>query len=149
MPCPIPTHPGTSSHCKTRYILSHWDKTAQLGKQDPHAGNRIRDSPCSSCWWTCMKTMLYIWYIYEGKARSSLWILFGWWFSLWELSRVHVSWLCWSSCGVPISSRSHNPFPNSYTILPKLCLMFGCESLHFCQLLGRASQRTVMLVFCL
>jgi hypothetical protein len=54
----VPTHPGTSSHCRTRqYPLPlRPDKTAQLGEQDPHAGSRI----CSSCWGTQIKTKLHI-----------------------------------------------------------------------------------------
>jgi hypothetical protein len=36
--------------------------------------------------------------------RSRPWMLFGWWFSLWEPPRVYVSWLCCSSCGVPVST---------------------------------------------
>jgi hypothetical protein len=34
--------------------------------------------------------------------HCSLCVFFGWWPSLWELPEVPVSWLCWSSRGVPI-----------------------------------------------
>ena len=40
------------------------DKVAQLGEQDPQAGNRVRGSPWSRGWGTPMKTKLYICYIW-------------------------------------------------------------------------------------
>jgi hypothetical protein len=125
----VPTYLSTSSHCRTRLTFFHWGRTKlPVMEQDPHAGNRIRVSPCSSCWGTCMKIKLHICYI--CVPRSSPCLLFGSSFSLWELPRVQVSWLCWSSCGVPVPSGSLNPSLNSSTGLPEYCLMFGCVSLH-------------------
>jgi hypothetical protein len=59
------THSVTSSHCRTRHIYSHWEKRqpAQLGEQDPQAGNRFRGSQSSNCWGTYMKTKVHICYI--------------------------------------------------------------------------------------
>jgi hypothetical protein len=62
-------------------------------------------------------------------TRSSLYMFFGWWVSLWEPPRIQVSWLFWSSCGTPIPFRALNPSPNSYIRVPKLHPMFGCGSL--------------------
>ena len=38
--------------------------------------------------------------------------------SVWELSGVQVSWLCWSSCRVPITLRVFNPSSNSSIRVP-------------------------------
>jgi hypothetical protein len=67
-PC-IPT-----SHCRTRHILSHLrsDMAAQLGEQHPQRSNSFRDSPCSSCWGTHMKTKLYIWCTCAGLLGPAL-----------------------------------------------------------------------------
>ena len=51
------------------------DKTVQLGEQDLQAGNRVRDSPCSSCWKTSMKTNLHICYICAGDLDPTLYAL--------------------------------------------------------------------------
>lgn len=110
----VPTHPATS------FPTEAW-QGFQLGEKDPWAGNRVTDSPC-------MKIKLHTSYICTGEAgtRSSPRTFFGCWFSLCEPTRVQVSWLRWSSCGVPIPSRSLNSSPNSSTRLPKLHLMSDC-----------------------
>ena len=115
----VQIHPGTSSQCRTRHILSQRpDKAALLGQQDPQAGNRV--GLHSGCWgkleWrpSCTSTT-YV--IGEGEIGPAH-VIFGWWFSLWEAPRVQVSWLCWSFYGIPIPSRSYNSSPNSSTRFP-------------------------------
>jgi hypothetical protein len=86
---------------------------------------RLRDSPCSSCWGTLMKTKLLTCYICAGVlGLACVCSLFGWWFRLWEPPRVQVSWLCWPSCRFSVLFAFFNPAPT------KLHLMFVCESLH-------------------
>lgn len=55
---------------------------------------------------------------------SSFCIFFDKWFILWEFQGSSVSWLCWSSCGLPMTFRAFNPSPNSFSP------MLGCEYLH-------------------
>jgi len=112
-----PPTPGTSSHCRTRCILSHWGHTRlQLGEWNLQAGrpqsqrqllfrllgDSHEDQPG------------YLLHKYRGP-RSSICALFGWWFGLWELQ---VSWLCWSSGRVPVFFRSLNLSPNSSIRFP-------------------------------
>jgi hypothetical protein len=89
-----------------------------------------------------MKTELHIYCIWPGP-QFSLYIFFGWQFSLWEPPRVLVSWLCSSFCGVP--------FPSGFSILPStLSYWFAsyvqCLAVLLCisfsLLLGRGSQWT-------
>jgi hypothetical protein len=54
----------------------------------------------------------YLLYICWGP-HSSPCVFSGWWISFWEIPEVQVSWLCWSSCGIPIPCRAFNPSPNS------------------------------------
>ena len=45
---------------------------------DLKAGNRVSDSPCSSCWGTHMKVNLHVFYICAGSIRPvyvALWLL--------------------------------------------------------------------------
>ena len=59
-------------------LLLKPDKAAQLGEQDPQAGNGVRESLCSSYWRTCMKTKLHICYIGAGglgPAHYALWLV--------------------------------------------------------------------------
>ena len=65
--------------------------------------------------------------------RSCPGILFDWWLSLWEQSRVQVIWLCWSSCQVSSLSGSCNPSLHSSKRLLEFHQMFACGSLHLCQ----------------
>jgi len=83
--------PCTSSTCGNRHI-SHWDQTRlsiwgyRIYKQ---AGNKLKDRLCSRCWGNHMKTKLFICYLCAGiigPAHPHS----GWWFSLWEPSRVQV-----------------------------------------------------------
>lgn len=59
---------------------------AQLWEQDLQPGNRVKISPCSSCWGNWMKNKLYNRYICMAVwgSMSSPCMLFGGWFSLWD-----------------------------------------------------------------
>ena len=83
--------------------------------------------------------------------RSSLWMLFGWWFSLNKPSWAQVIWLCRYSYGVlDPSSDSLNPFSHSSTRLLEVLLMFDCMSLHLFPSVGWSLwMKTVMQVSCL
>jgi hypothetical protein len=127
----IPILHGPSNHYRARLLFSYLNSPFR-GTGFTHTGNRISDSLHFSCQGSHMKTKLHECYIGAG-SRSSLSMLLGLWFSLWEPLRALFSWFCWSSCGVPIFFKSLSPSPNSFTRLPELQLMFGCGSLHlFC-----------------
>ena len=68
------------------------------------------------------------------QGSPLLYMLFGWWLSLWELSGVQVSWHCWSSYVVAIPFSSFNPSPNSSIGICKLSPMLGGGYLHLVQL---------------
>ena len=79
----------------------------------------------------------------------SPWMLFGWWISgrSQDSRLVDSVGLLMESLSPHPAPRSPSPFPKCSTSLSELCLTCGCGSLH--QLLGEASQRTVMLGSCL
>jgi hypothetical protein len=83
----------------------------------PKAGNRVRESPCSSCYKFHIKTTLHICYIYAEYLGQS-----------------HACCLVGGSDSVsPYEHRlvgSFNPSFPSYTGLPKLHFMLGWRSLH-------------------
>jgi hypothetical protein len=81
------------------------DKAAQLGKWDPQASNRVKDSPCSSCWRTHMETNLHLCYICArlGWVTSSPCMLFGWWFTPWEPQGFRLV----DSVGLPMECLSY------------------------------------------
>jgi hypothetical protein len=65
----------------------------------------------------------------EGDgARISLYVLPGWWLSVWKISGVWVSWDCWSSYGVALLSSFFQPSPNSTTAL--FSPLVGCKYLY-------------------
>jgi hypothetical protein len=68
--------------------------------RDPLAGDRVRDSPCSSCY------------------LLQMWSSPAWWFSLCEPPWTQVSSFYRFSCGVLDSSGLLNPIPHSSTRLP-------------------------------
>jgi hypothetical protein len=146
--------PSTSSHCSTRCILSCWGQARGPGfavsQTIREVGSRFRDSLCSSCWGTHMKTKLHIWYIYaEGLGPACAHSLVGGGFSLWEPLRVQVSWLCWSSCVVLILFPSLNPpltLPWDSQAPATSRDVELCISFHW--LPGGVSQRTVILGSC-
>lgn len=121
-------HTTTGLPCPLKPI-----RTAYLGEQDPQIVNRVRVSPCFSCWATHMNTLLHICYLYARMDRSNPWMLL---FSG-SVSGNHqvfrLTGHSWSFCNIPISFISSgflSPSPNSYTTFPELNLMFGCGSLH-------------------
>jgi hypothetical protein len=61
--------------------------------------------------------------------------MYGLWFLVQSLRapRVQVSWVCWSSGGVPIQFQAFNPSPNSSIRVSELCPMLGWQSLHLFQ----------------
>lgn len=78
--------------------------------------------------------------------RYSPCILFGWLFSLCEHPWAQVSLLCRSSCGVldPTISFSSSCYSSSKLLSLAYCLAVDL-CISFLQLLGQASQKTVML----
>jgi hypothetical protein len=53
----------------------------------------------------------------QGPLTSSC-LLLSWWFSVWEISGVWVSWDCLSFCGVALLLSFFQPFLNSTTSVP-------------------------------
>jgi hypothetical protein len=55
----------------------------------------------------------------------------GWWISVWEISKVQVSWDCWSSYRVAALLLSFfQLFPNSTTGVSSFCSLVECKYLH-------------------
>jgi hypothetical protein len=78
-------------------------------------------------------------------------VLFGWWFSPWELwgGGGLVGWYCWSSYGVAIPFSSFSPSPNSSNGVPAFRLIVGCKHPHlYWSVSVRASQGTAILGSC-
>jgi hypothetical protein len=121
-------------------------RTAQLGERDPKAGNVARDSPAPALGVPHEDPTAGLLHMCRGP-RSIPCMLSGWQTSLYEPLWAQVSWFCRFSCGALDPSGSFNPSSPFSTGFYKLCLVFGCGSLHL--FLGEASQRTVMLVCCL
>lgn len=140
-PPQFPPYPyfHTSSCYKTKHILSHWSQirlfqgVRATGRQ---ADSRLRDSPCYNFGDKLHEDRAaHLLHIFRG-LRSTSCFLFG---DIWEPLRVQVNWLYWSSCWLSVLLGSFKPFPNSSFGLPKLSLMFGCESLHCFPLAARLS----------
>jgi hypothetical protein len=73
------------------------DKAAQI-EHNPHTGNSFWDNPWSTYLGPTWKSSLHIWYIWAGRPRPSLCVLFGWWFWLWERQRSRLV----NSFGFPV-----------------------------------------------
>jgi hypothetical protein len=70
----------------THPLLLGPEKAAQLGKQDPQVGNRLRDSYCSSCWRpSCTSTYV------QGVGGLGPTHICSLVVSLWEPPRVQIS----------------------------------------------------------
>jgi hypothetical protein len=112
---PIPASQVTIGPCASSPTEAKQDSPVRgSGSID---SKRLRDSPASvgeGPTWRPNYSLLHM----CGRSRASPCLLYGWWFSLWESPRVQVNWLCWSSCGVSMSSELLNPSPNPSTRLP-------------------------------
>jgi hypothetical protein len=74
----------------------------------------------------------------------------GWWLSVREISRVQVSWDCWSSYGVALLLSFFQTFPNPTTGIPDFSPLAGCKYLCLSHSAACwAALRAVMLGFCL
>jgi len=132
-----PCYPPTLAHQVSAELdvsSPTWpNKTIELGERVPQTGYSSRDSTCSSCsettWRPNCISATYVWRG-DGGSRSHLCKLFGSWFSLWNLLKVQVSWLCCVTYGVPVPFKVFNPSPNSSIRVFKFHPMFGCGSLH-------------------
>lgn len=92
----------------------------QLGELDQQAGNKFRDSPCTSYWGNSQEDQAAPWGmkspffigspVFESPQGSRLVVSFGY--------------------GVLILSESLNPFPDSSTRLSQIHLLFVCGTLH-------------------
>jgi hypothetical protein len=88
-----------------------------------------------------MKVKLHICYLYVWKPRPNLYMLFGWWFRLWESQGSRLV----DTFGFPVeflSPSGTQSFSYSFIRVPKLHPLFGCGCLYLSQLMGGASQRT-------
>jgi hypothetical protein len=112
----------SSSHTETRQgrpFRGTWSTGGQEGRKATDSGTD--PAPVADQ----ASHMLHMW----RGPRSSPCSLFGWWFRLWESSRVQVSWLCGCFCRVTVLVGLLNPL-NSSIRLPELHLLFGCVSLY-------------------
>ena len=76
-------------------------------------------------------------------------VLFGWWFSPWEVWGCVVGWYCCSSCEVANLFSSFSPFSNSFIGDPLLSPMVGCEHPPlYLSVSCRASEETAILGSC-
>jgi hypothetical protein len=126
------TPPLISSCCGARHSLSHWGQTRQFISGSGSIGRQatgLWTAPAPVFWGPAWRRSFHLLHMCR-QPRSSLCSLFGWWFSLWELTGVHVSWLYWSFCEIPVLFGLRNPFSNFSSGLLELRLMFRCESLH-------------------
>lgn len=109
-------------------LRSHGFLAALLGGSDPKAGNgvHVRNSPSSTRQVPHMKTKQPISYMCAGPDHAC---------SLADVSvseSPHGSGLVvsWSSCEVPVPSRSFHLSPNTSTGPLELSPMLGCKSQH-------------------
>jgi hypothetical protein len=130
--------------------LSEEGQGSPVSWRDPQTCNSFRNWPSSSCWGDPLEDQaVHLLHMCRGP-RYSWCTLCGLWFSLCTPSLVEISRLCWSSCGVPISTRALNPSLNFSMRLPWFVqYLAGGFCICYCQLLVGASQRTVMQFCCL
>jgi hypothetical protein len=83
--------------------------TGSTGRQQIWGNYPIPVVGGGSAWRLSWASAIYV--HVGGGAMSSLCMLFCWWFSLWEPTRIQVGWFCWSSDGVPIPAGSLKPPP--------------------------------------
>ena len=70
-------------------------------------------------------------------------VIFGWWFSPWELWGDLVGWYCCSSYGVANHFSSFSPFSNSSIVNSMLSPMVGCEHPPLSQSLAKPLRRQI------
>ena len=63
-------------------------------------------------------------------AHIRWYMLPGWWATVWAITRIQVSWHCWSSYRVSLLLSFFQLFPNSTTGVPGFCPLNGCKYLH-------------------
>jgi hypothetical protein len=82
--------------------------------------------------------------MFPGPQTSPLMHL-GFWFCLWELWGVWVSWHCYSSFGLTIPFSSLSPSSIPFILVPNFNPMVGSKYLQLSQsVAARASPRTAM-----
>lgn len=110
------------------------DKAVHLGVQDPQEGRQsFRDSPCSSCWRTSMKTNLLICYIYVGggggggqvQPMLALWLVIQSLIAPNGPGQLTLLVFLWNPCPLQVPQSFSQLFHKS----PRAS-MFGCESLY-------------------
>lgn len=137
-PFPFPLREGKTSlgittcslpltHQFTEVLGTYSPTKGRQGSSVRWTGNRFKGqaidsgrAPISCCW-----GQVFICYVCAWGPKSNPWLSFGW-----DLPRIQLSWVCWSSCGSHVLFGSLNPSPNSSTRLTELHLMFGCGSPH-------------------
>jgi hypothetical protein len=93
---PPPPIPFTSEKLPPGYFPSLENQVSTgLGASSPTEARQDSSCQLHMCW----------------RPLTSLWMLCGWWLSLWKLPGVQVSWHCWSSYGVSIPFSSFSPSP--------------------------------------
>ena len=69
----------------------------------------------------------------SSRPHTSLWMLFGWWLSLGELTGDQFSWHFWSFYGVSLPFSSFSSSPNSSICVPDHGPVVHCKYLHLSQ----------------
>ena len=122
-------HPASTINWK-QCILSHW-----ISPGSPAEGREFKSWQQNQRQLllkfsgTCMYSKLHTCYMCTGPI-SNLCKLFGWLFNLCEPPCAPDSWLCQLGHLVVTLTLILNPYPNSFTILPKPCLILGYVCLH-------------------
>jgi hypothetical protein len=114
--CPPLSH-SSSSHSSSPCLqedvpTTHHTPPSHKNSPLPRASNlsSVRPLfPLTDAW--PGSSLLYMW---QGP-QTSYCMLPSWYFSVWEISGVQVSWVCWSSYGVSFFLSFFQPFPNSTT----------------------------------
>jgi hypothetical protein len=91
----LPGYQSTLALSVTAALLIFYPAEVRIGRIVRGTASTCRQhsqgKPHFSCSETCMKIKLYIYYICTRRPWYSPYILFGWWFSLWEAPSVQFS----------------------------------------------------------